>query len=148
MSSQEIINQLNIVLVETYSLYLKTQSYHWNVTGASFYSLHHLFEEQYKELAEAIDEIAERIRTLGAKVKVDFLYFDQNKSISDADSSNSANSMLKDLIQGQEIMINKLKELSNIASNNADKASEDLAITRIQSHEKQKWMLSSSKSST
>lgn len=144
MSSQKITDQLNIVLVETYSLYLKTQSYHWNVAGANFYSLHKLFEEQYKELAEAIDEIAERIRALGTKVEANFSYFDQNKSVSDSNSSSSAEVMLKELIQSHEIVINQLKELSDIASDDNDKASEDIAIQRIQSHEKQKWMLSSS----
>jgi starvation-inducible DNA-binding protein len=144
MSSKEVINHLNVVLLETYALYLKTQNYHWNVTGPNFYSLHNMFEEQYKELAEAIDDIAERIRALGEKVEASFLYFDQNKSINDGIPSNSSESMLKDLVQSQEVVIEKLVELSNVASEYGDKTSEDMAIQRLNAHEKQKWMLSSS----
>lgn len=144
MSSKEVITHLNMVLSETYALYLKTQNYHWNVTGPNFYSLHNMFEEQYKELAEAIDDIAERIRALGEKVEASFLYFDQNKSIKDGIPSNSSESMLEDLVRSQEVVIEKLIELSNIASQCDDKASEDMAIQRLQVHEKQKWMLSSS----
>lgn len=144
MSSPKVIDQLNIVLVETYALYLKTQNCHWNITGENFYSLHSLFEEQYKELAEAIDEIAERIRALGSKVEANFAYFDQNKSITDTNLSSSSEIILKDLIQGHGIVINKLQELSNISAGENDKVSEDLAVQRMQSHEKQKWMLSSS----
>lgn len=144
MSSKEVVNHLNIVLVETYTLYLKTQNYHWNVTGSNFYSLHSMFEEQYKELAEAIDEIAERIRALGERVEASFSHFDQKKSSKDASSSNSSESMLKDLVQSQEIVIRKLVELSDIASDQGDKASEDMAVQRLHAHEKQKWMLSSS----
>ena len=144
MAAKEVINHLNIVLLETYALYLKTQNYHWNVTGPNFYSLHKMFEEQYKELAEAIDDIAERIRALGEKVEANFLHFDRNKSIKDGDSSNSSEYMLKDLVEGQKIVIEKLRELSNVASEYGDKTSEDMAIQRLHVHEKQKWMLSSS----
>ena len=144
MSSKEVINHLNIVLLETYALYLKTQNYHWNVTGPNFYSLHNMFEEQYKELAEAIDDIAERIRALGEKVEASFLHFDKNKSIKDGNSANSSESMLKDLVQSQKVVIEKLVELSNVASQYGDKTSEDMAIQRLHAHEKQKWMLSSS----
>lgn len=144
MSSKEVINHLNVVLLETYALYLKTQNYHWNVTGPNFYSLHNMLEVQYKELAEAIDDIAERIRALGEKVEASFLYFDQNKSINDGIPSNSSESMLKDLVQSQEVVIEKLVELLNVASEHGDKASEDMATQRLNAHEKQKWMLSSS----
>ena len=144
MSSKEVINHLNIVLLETYALYLKTQNYHWNVTGPNFHSLHNMFEEQYKELAEAIDDIAERIRALGEKVEASFLHFAQNKSIKDGNSSNPSETMLKDLVQSQEVVIEKLVKLSHVASQQGDKASEDMAIQRLHAHEKQKWMLSSS----
>ncbi|MEM6339133.1 MAG: DNA starvation/stationary phase protection protein [Pseudomonadota bacterium] len=144
MSSKEVVKHLNIVLAETYALYLKTQNCHWNVTGPNFHSLHGMFEEQYKELAEAIDEIAERIRALGEKVEASFAYFDKAKSISDAKSANSSESMLKDLLQSQEIVIGKLVELSDVAAAQGDKASEDMAVQRLHAHEKQRWMLSSS----
>ncbi len=144
MSSKEVVKHLNIVLAETYALYLKTQNCHWNVTGSNFYSLHSMFEEQYKELAEAVDEIAERIRALGEKVEASFSHFDKAKSISDAKSANSSESMLKDLVQSQEIVISKIVELSDVASDQGDKASEDMAVQRLHAHEKQKWMLSSS----
>ena len=144
MSSKEVVKYLNIVLAETYALYLKTQNCHWNVTGSNFYSLHSMFEEQYKELAEAVDEIAERIRALGEKVEASFSHFDKAKSISDAKPSNSSEPMLKDLVQSQEIIIGRLVELSNVASDQGDKASEDMAVQRLHAHEKQKWMLSSS----
>lgn len=141
---KKIAEKMNIVLANSYALYLKTQNYHWNVKGPNFYSLHLLLENQYEEQAEAVDDIAERIRSLGHKVEASFAYFNKNSTLEEPSRELSAHEMLQDLIEGHLHVIGSFRELSDLAIENEDKAIEDFSIGRILAHEKQRWMLMSS----
>ena len=102
MNHEKIANALKSVLADSYSLYFKTQNFHWNVTGPHFKSLHSLFEEQYTDLADAIDEIAERIRWLGQKVPGSLKFYSDLTSISSSDEHADSTTMIKELLQGQD----------------------------------------------
>lgn len=101
----KVIKKLEVALADTYALYLKTQNYHWHVTGPQFKSLHELFEMQYKELAEAVDQIAERIRIMGHKAPATFTEFNQLKTIKDGDSGLSANEMVSELAKDNMMIV-------------------------------------------
>lgn len=134
---------LEIILADSYALYLKTQNYHWNVTCPEFRSLHLLFEGQYKDLAEAIDEIAERIRILGSKV-VEMSELIKLSSISDADSKSNDIEMLKGLAKDQQIIVDNLNKGIKIAQKSGDEGTADIFIQRLKVHQKNHWMLVSS----
>ncbi|MCP5369463.1 MAG: DNA starvation/stationary phase protection protein [Rickettsiaceae bacterium] len=142
-SDLKILSQkMNMILADIYALYLKTQNYHWNITGPMFFSLHSLFETQYKEQAEAIDELAEKIRSNGIKVQADFEYFAKNSTIiSNLNNSLSDKEMLKDLAESHQIIIEKFYDLSEQAASIGNKSIDDFATQRIVSHEKQRWMI-------
>lgn len=144
MVEKEVINILQLLLAENYGLYLKTQTYHWNVTGSNFYSLHLLFENQYKDFAETIDVIAERIRALDEKVLASFSLFGLKKNSSDPSIDASSQFMIQDLINDHDNMIKLLLETIKVAVLANDKATEDIAIERLKEHEKQLWILKSS----
>lgn len=97
----ELISKLSILLADTYALYLKTQNYHWHVKGPQFRSLHMLFETQYRELAEAVDEIAERILIKGHNAPATFNAFEKLKTLRDGDSNINSNAMVTELAQDQ-----------------------------------------------
>lgn len=137
-------NSLKQVLADTYALYLKTQNYHWNVTGPNFKPLHLLFEEQYTELATAIDNIAERIRTLGEKAPGAFSIYAKLTKIAEADVNATAETMVKHLIESNEQVVDSLKQARNSARESNDDATEGLMIERITIHEKSLWMLKAS----
>ena len=99
---QTIAQGLAKVLADTYTLYLKTHNYHWNVRGPMFHSLHTMFEQQYTELALAVDEVAERIRALGELAPGSYGEFAKLASIPDGDSRNDAQAMIRELVEGQE----------------------------------------------
>src|SRR4051812_17258979 len=105
------IENLQKLLATSYSLYLKTQNYHWNVDGKDFYSLHKLFEEQYKDLFNAVDTIAERIRALGAKAYGSFTKFSKISVVKDGDENSSAKDMITDLLADQKKVIEILNDL-------------------------------------
>ncbi len=136
--------QLKNVLADSYVLYLKTQNYHWNVTGPQFASLHGLFEEQYTDLAAAIDEIAERIRTLGEKAPGSFAEFSKLASIKEATGDESAQSMVKQLAEDQDTLIATLTAALDAASEAGDEVTIGFVTDRIGVHEKNRWMLTSS----
>ena len=138
---QSLIDALKAVLADSYALYLKTQNYHWNVTGINFKSLHDLFEQQYRELIEPIDEIAERIRSLGVAAPGSFSAFSALKSIDEAQNDVDAETMLRDLHRDQEKLIKTLNAALQQAQHVEDEASVDLLIGRIAVHEKNHWML-------
>lgn len=140
-NKQTLIKSLEIVLADTYALYLKTQNYHWNVTGMAFKSLHELFESQYTELLEPIDEIAERIRTLGARAPGSFEEFSTLKTIREATPQTTAEQMLKHLHDDQAAIVKVLNKALEQAHKHNDEASIDLLIGRIATHEKNQWML-------
>lgn len=132
------------LLADTYTLYLKTQNFHWNVTGPLFHSLHKMFEEEYIELAAAVDEIAERIRALGANAPGSFADFLKLTSIKEETGTPIASSMVEKLLADHEIIIAHLQSMMPVAQNMQDEATLDLLITRTEIHQKTAWMLRSS----
>ena len=134
---------MKVLLANTYALYLKTQNYHWNVTGPYFHSLHKLFEEEYIQLAEAVDTIAERIRTKGEKAPGSFQAFIELKTINEAKGDISALEMIKDLLESHEAICKSLHLLLSQAKDQEDDATQDLLIERMEEHEKTMWMLRS-----
>ena len=134
---------LNQLLADTYSLYLKTHSFHWNVTGPMFNTLHLMFEEQYTELALAVDVIAERIRALGARALGSYSAYAKLTEISEDNGVTSAKAMIKELLEGQEIVIRNARALYPLVQKADDEATADLLTQRIQLHEKTAWMLRS-----
>ncbi len=142
-SRQAISDGLYRVLADTYALYLKTQNFHWNVTGLEFYSLHILFEKQYEELAEAVDEIAERIRALGFFVDACFSSFKEATSVQDEKKVLNPKDMLMSLIEGHEAMIRNARRVAEIGDKDKDFATVDMLGKRMGAHEKMAWFLRS-----
>lgn len=140
---ETVAKGLSKLLANSYTLYLKTHNYHWNVTGPQFNSLHAMFEKQYLELAEAVDEIAERIRALGHLAPASYSEFAKLSSISEGVSTKSATEMVKDLVEGQEAVVRTCREAFPAADEAGDEPSCDLLTTRMQLHEKHAWMLRS-----
>lgn len=140
-----IIKRLEVTLADTYALYLKTQNYHWHVRGPQFKSLHELFEMQYQELAEAVDQVAERILMMGHKAPATFNEFNQLKTIKDGDSSISANQMVSELAEDHSILVRDLNQAIKVAQENSDEGTISLLSERIAAHEKSHWMLGASK---
>ena len=144
MSNNPVADTLKQALADSYALYLKTQNYHWNVTGPQFKSLHEMFEEQYTDLAAAIDEIAERIRTLGETAPGTWKAYQALTSIEDGDETVDAQTMVKQLVADQATLGKTFKAVVDASEKAGDEVSVDLAIGRITVHEKNAWMLRSS----
>ena len=144
MSNKPVTENLKIALADTYALYLKTQNYHWNVTGPNFKPLHILFEEQYNDLALAVDLIAERIRALGEKAPATWGAYAKVTNIKDGDENAKANEMVKQLAEDQEILVNTLKNTVEVAQKAGDEVTIGIMVNRMEIHEKAAWMLRSS----
>lgn len=144
MSNKPVVEALKHVLADSYQLYLKTQNYHWNVEGPQFRSLHLLFEEQYTDLAGAVDVIAETIRALGEKAPGSFEIYNKLGNITPANENATAEQMVKELVGDQDAISNSLQTLLGAAEKAEDEVTADLAIQRLTVHRKNKWMLSSS----
>ena len=141
----ELITKLEKLLANTYGLYLKTQNYHWNVAGPNFYSLHKMLEEQYQGLAEAVDEIAERIRTIGGYAPGSFAEFKGLLVIDEAVAGTTAEEMIKQLAADHESLIKlAYSALFAAQADNHQEGVGGMLAERISSHEKIKWMLASS----
>jgi starvation-inducible DNA-binding protein len=140
---QKIAGGLTRLLADTYTLYLKTHSYHWNVTGPRFRDLHLLFEEQYTELAAAVDAIAERIRTLGYPAPGTFREFLALTAIEEVPGAPAAEDMLHDLVTAQEIVVRTSRETLPAAQQAGDESTVGLVADRMAIHEKAAWMLRS-----
>ena len=140
----KIIKKLEIILADTYALYLKTQNYHWHVNGPQFKSLHELFERHYMELAEAVDQVAERILILGHHAPATFTQLNQLKTIEDGDSNLNANQMVTQLSQDHSTLVKDLNQALKCAQENNDEGSVALFSERIAAHEKAHWMLNAS----
>ncbi len=140
---KSIADGLSRLLADSYTLYLKTHNYHWNVTGPMFQTLHLMFETQYTELALAVDSIAERIRSLGEKAPGSYIEFSKLSSIKEAVGDVSAKDMIGDLVKAQESVIKTARSIFPIAESANDEATADLLTQRIQLHEKTAWMLRS-----
>ena len=138
---QAIAGALGRLLADTYTLYLKTQGFHWNVVGPRFYELHKLFEEQYTELAAANDEIAERIRALGAKAPASYAEFKQLAAIEEEPGAPATAEMLRQLLADNRRAVHSAQAVIEAAEVPDDVGSADLATQRIRAHEKAAWML-------
>lgn len=137
-----VAEALNGLLADTYILYQKTHAYHWNVTGPQFPVLHAMFEEQYREMWAALDEIAERVRALGAFAPASGHAFAALSSLSSADAAPpNSTEMVKILLDGHEALIRRARAALETAADANDAASEDLVTVRLKSHEKTAWML-------
>ncbi len=135
---------LKNTLADTYAVYIKTHGYHWNVTGPEFRTLHLMFEEQYTEMWQALDEIAERIRSLGVFAPGSGSEFADLTTIhGSAKGVPEARQMVQNLLHDQETLIRRAREALDLAGDAGDQASEDLLTQRIQIHEKTAWMLRS-----
>ena len=140
---QDIANGLSELLADTYTLYLKTHNFHWNVTGPMFQTLHLMFETQYTELALAVDLIAERIRSLGVYAPGTYKQFAALSSIKEEDGIPKAQDMIRLLVEGQESVVRTARSLYDVVEKANDEATADLLTQRIQLHEKTAWMLRS-----
>ncbi|HQR28201.1 MAG TPA: Dps family protein [Nocardioides sp.] len=138
-----IAEGLSRVLADSYTLYLKTHNYHWNVTGPQFNTLHLMFEQQYTELANAVDEIAERIRALGHPAPGSYAAYGRLTSIPEDDSVPSAEDMIRNLVAGQEAVVRTARGVFPVADAAGDEPTADLLTQRMQVHEKTAWMLRS-----
>lgn len=138
---QSLADGLSRALADSYTLYLKTQNFHWNVEGANFQALHNMFEEQYKDLAEAVDDIAERIRTLGHYAPASYSDFAKLASVKEQTGHPKAMDMVRELAEDQETLGGTLRTVIQTARDADDPATEDLMIGRLDVHEKNAWML-------
>lgn len=136
-----IAHGLSRLLADTYTLYLKTHNFHWNVTGPMFNSLHLMFEQQYTELALAVDLIAERIRALGEPAPGSYRAYAELSSIADSDDGLNAQQMIRDLVVGAEAVVRTAREVFPTAEKAGDEPTCDLLTQRMQLHEKNAWML-------
>jgi starvation-inducible DNA-binding protein len=140
---KKLADGLSRVLADTYSLYLKTQNFHWNVTGPKFLSLHTIFEQQYRQLAEATDLLAERIRALGFLAPATFSQFLELTSIREDRVVHKADEMIALLVQGHEAVVRGMQSLYPLTEDAHDDATHDVLARRVEEHEKSAWMLRS-----
>ncbi len=140
---QKVAEGLSRLLADSYTLYLKTHNYHWNVTGPQFATLHTLFETHYTELALAVDLIAERIRALGFEAPGSYRAFRELSQIEEEDDSPSAQEMIRRLVVGQETVVRTAREIFPAVDACHDEPTADLLTQRMQIHEKNAWMLRS-----
>ena len=138
-----IAEGLSRLLADSYVLFLKTHNYHWNVTGPMFQTLHTMFEQQYTELFTAVDEFAERIRSLGEFAPGCFQAFNQLSQIHEETDHPTAEDMIRNLVLGQEAVVKTAREIIPIADEANDEPTLDLLTQRMQIHEKNAWMLRS-----
>ncbi len=136
-----IAEQLKVLLADSYTLYLQTHNFHWNVTGPQFRELHLMFEEHYTELATAVDEIAERIRTLGVAAPGTYAEFARLSQISEVEGVPSAADMIKLLNAGHETVVRTCRTVLALAQNADDESTAALVGDRMRVHEKTAWML-------
>ena len=139
----KVAEGLSHLLADSYTLYLKTHKFHWNVTGPMFQTLHLMFETQYTELSTAVDLIAERIRALGSLAPGSYAEFGKLSSIKEATDTPKAEDMIRQLVEGQEAVVRTARKVFPIAEKAGDEATADLLTQRIQLHEKTAWMLRS-----
>lgn len=139
----KIADGLSRLLADSYTLYLTTHNFHWNVTGPMFNTLHLMFEGQYNELALAVDAIAERIRALGFPAPGTYKEFQKLGSLAEPDGGMSAKEMISHLVMGQEAVVKTARSILPLVSKADDEPTADLLTQRMQIHEKNAWMLRS-----
>ncbi len=140
---KNIADALSRLLADTYTLYLKTHNYHWNVTGPMFNTLHLMFMEQYTEMWSAVDTIAERIRALGYPAPGSYSAFERLSSIAEDSATPNALAMVANLVKGHEAVVRVARGVFEIADKAGDQPTADVATQRLQIHEKTAWMLRS-----
>ena len=140
---EKAVAALSQVLASTFTLYLKTHGFHWNVTGRMFHSLHMMFEEQYRELWLAADALAERIRALGFPAPGSYQEFSKRSHIREAQTIPNAAGMIAELLSDHETCARSVRQALWIARSNMDAPTEDLLTQRLMAHEKAVWMLKS-----
>ncbi len=140
---KQLSEGLSRLLADSYTLYLKTHNFHWNVTGPMFQTLHLMFEQQYNELSLAVDAIAERIRALGHPAPGSYAAFSRLASVKEAEGVPSAREMIRQLVEGHEAVIRTARGIFPPAEKAGDQATADLATRRLEVHEKTAWMLRS-----
>lgn len=141
---EAVAKTLEQILADSYLLYLKTQNYHWNVTGPNFHSLHEMFEQQYRDLAEAVDTIAERIRAIGFYAPGSFKEYSGLSQLKEASGGETAQQMLANLQQDHEWIIRSMRDFMPVLEKVGDEETLDMIIGRLSTHEKTAWMLRSS----
>lgn len=141
----EIAQQLKVLLADSYTLYLQTHNFHWNVTGPQFRELHLMFEEQYTELSTAVDEIAERIRTLGVIAPGTYRAFSQLTGLTEQEGDLSASDMVEVLGAHHQQVVQTCRAALKLAQKGDDESSAALISDRMRVHEKSAWMLRSMK---
>jgi starvation-inducible DNA-binding protein len=142
-NQKEIATGLSALLADSYMLYIKTHNFHWNVEGPMFNTLHIMFMEQYTELWNALDLIAERIRALGEYAPGSYKQFASLTSITESEKVPKAMKMIEELLKGHEIVIQTARKLFPLAGDQNDEVTCDLLTQRLQVHEKTAWMLRS-----
>ncbi len=140
---KEIADGLSRLLADSYTLYLKTHNYHWNVTGPMFQTLHLMFETHYTELALAVDLIAERIRALGFPAPASYREFGKLTAIPEDEDAPDAQEMIRRLVAGQETVTRTARSIFPVVDKANDEPTADLLTQRMQIHEKNAWMLRS-----
>ena len=140
---EKIADGLSHLLADSFTLYLKTHNFHWNVTGPMFQTLHVMFETHYTELALAVDIIAERIRALGMHAPGTYAEFVRLSSIQEVSGVSKAVEMIRLLVNGHEAVVRTARSILPLVEKAADEASIDLLTQRMQLHEKTGWMLRS-----
>jgi starvation-inducible DNA-binding protein len=138
-----VAHRLSRLLADTYTLYLKTHNFHWNVTGPMFPALHLMFEQQYGELALAVDLVAERIRALGEPAPGSFTEYSRLSSIDEETGVPAAQEMVQRLVEGHEALARAARTAFPVAESAGDQVTLDLLVQRMQVHEKTAWMLRS-----
>jgi len=142
-SRKQVADGLSRLLADTYTLYLMTHNFHWNVTGPMFQTLHLMFETQYNELWLATDTVAERIRALGFTAPATYSEFAKRTSIAEPNGIPEATAMVRQLVEGHETVIRTAREILSEAEKANDQVTVDLLTQRLQTHEKTAWMLRS-----
>ncbi|MDX9750362.1 MAG: Dps family protein [Flavobacteriales bacterium] len=143
IDKSSVVEPMAVLLASSYTLYLKTHNYHWNVTGPMFTTLHGLFETQYTELAQAIDEVAERIRTMGAPAPGSYTAFAKLSKVKEENGSPDAKTMIRQLVADQQTVVEAARAVFDAAQKVGDEVSADMAIGRMDVHAKNAWMLRS-----
>lgn len=138
---EQVAENLKYLLADSYTLYLQTHNFHWNVTGPMFNQLHLMFEQHYTELAIAVDDIAERIRSLGVVAPGTYRAFSELASIKEVDGVPHADAMVLILTQGHEQVVRTCRKALKVAQNAEDESSSALISDRMRIHEKTAWML-------
>ncbi len=139
--NHNVVQSLSVLLADSYVLQLKTQNYHWNVTGPHFSALHVMFQAQYEALFATVDDLAERLRALGEKAPGSFAAFATLAQLKEETGNPDAMTMVKNLANDHETLAADADAVLKAATEVGDDATGDLAIARMQAHQKTAWML-------